>query len=147
MNCIIFVGVFYIATAQVQEIKKTINQEIKMNIYQENLKKKMDKYVRFIYSATKNFPKDETYGVTSQLRRAALSVILNYIEGYARRKLLVRLNFLEISYGSIQETKYLLDLSLNEKYLKQDDYNVSFQLAEEIGAMLWKEIMNIESKE
>jgi len=147
LNCIIFVGVFYIATAQVQEIKKTINQEIKMNIYQENLKKKMDKYVRFIYSATKNFPKDETYGVTSQLRRAALSVILNYIEGYARRKLLVRLNFLEISYGSIQETKYLLDLSLNEKYLKQDDYNVSFQLAEEIGAMLWKEIMNIESKE
>jgi len=117
-----------------------------MNIYQENLKKKMDKYVRFVYSATRNFPRDEIYGVTSQLRRAALSVILNYIEGYARRKLLVRLNFLETSYGSIQETKYLLDLSLNEKYLKQDDYNVSFQLAEEIGAMLWKEIINIESK-
>ncbi|PJB19449.1 four helix bundle protein, partial [Candidatus Falkowbacteria bacterium CG_4_9_14_3_um_filter_36_9] len=57
---------------------------------------------------TRSFPKDELYGITSQLRRAALSVILNYIEGYARKRDKVYKNFLEISYGSLKEAKYLL---------------------------------------
>ncbi|MBI4653213.1 four helix bundle protein [Candidatus Kuenenbacteria bacterium] len=39
-----------------------------------------------VYKITKKFPKDELYGVTSQIRRSSLSIILNYIEGYARRK-------------------------------------------------------------
>ncbi len=43
----------------------------------------MDEYVHFIYKITKTFPKEELYGATSQLRRSSLSVILNYIEGYA----------------------------------------------------------------
>lgn len=116
-----------------------------MNEYQESLKKKMDEYVHFIYKITKNFPKDELYGVISQIRRASLSIILNYIEGYARQKLLVRLNFLEISYGSLQESKYLLDFSYNEKYLDQINFTKSFKLAEEIGAMLWNEIKNLEN--
>jgi len=76
-----------------------------MNQYQEELKLKMDKYVHSVYRVTGDFPKSELYGVISQLRRSALSVILNYIEGYARRKPLVRLNFLETSYGSLKESK------------------------------------------
>ena len=114
-----------------------------MNEYQEQLEKKMDEYVHFIYRVTKDFPKSELYGVTSQLRRTALSIILNYIEGYARRKPLIRLNFLEISYGSLKESKYLLHFSLIEKYLNKNDYKQGIQLAEEIGAMLWKEIENL----
>ena len=115
-----------------------------MNDYQENLKKKMDEFVKFIYKISKKFPKHELYGITSQICRASLSVILNYIEGYARKKSLVRLNFLEISYGSLQESKYILQLCLSEKYLTADEYNFSNKLAEEIGAMLWKEIDNLE---
>lgn len=115
-----------------------------MNEYQEKLKKKMDKYVHFVYQITASFPKKELYGVVSQIRRAALSIILNYIEGYARRKPLVRLNFLEISYGSLKESKYLLNFSLVEKYLSKNDYDNSIKLAEEIGAMLWREIENLE---
>jgi len=57
----------------------------------------MDDFVLDVYSVSKNFPKDELYGVTSQLRRATLSVILNYIEGYARRRDKVYKNCLEIS--------------------------------------------------
>lgn len=114
-----------------------------MNEYQEKLKKKMDEYVHLIYRITKNFPKQELYGVVSQMRRAALSIILN-IEGYARKRPLVCLNFLENSYGSLQESRYLLDFSLTEKYMSKDDYGKGAALAEEIGAMLWTETSNLE---
>jgi len=115
-----------------------------MNEYQEKLKRLMDEYVHFVYKITNKFPKNELYGLTSQIRRASLSIILNYIEGYARQKLLVRLNFLEISYGSFKESKYLLHFSLVEKYLDKTEYKIGLKLAEEIGAMLWKEIKNLE---
>ena len=115
-----------------------------MNEYQENLKKKMNDYAHLVYKLTKNFPKDELYGIVSQIRRAILSVILNYIEGYARKRPSVRLNFMEISYGSLKESKYLLHFSLIEKYLSKQDYSHTIKLAEEIGAMLWKEIENLE---
>jgi len=54
--------------------------------FHDILKKKMDEFVHLVYCITKDFPKSELFGATSQLRRAALSVILNYIEGYARKK-------------------------------------------------------------
>lgn len=84
------------------------------------------------------------YGVTLQIRRVALSIILNYVEGYVRQKSLVRLNFLEISYGSLKESKYLLHFSLIEKYLGKAEYETAIKLAEEIGAMLWNEVKNLE---
>ena len=114
-----------------------------MNAYQEKLKSKMNSYVHIVYSLARSFPREELYGVTSQIRRSSLSVILNYIEGYARKKPLVRLNFLETSYGSLQESKYLLHFSLVEKFINQPDYQQSISLTEEIGAMLWKEIDNL----
>lgn len=77
----------------------------------------MDEYAHFVYKLTKTFPKDEVYGITSQLRRSSVSVILNYIEGYARIKDKVHKNFLEISYGSLKESKYLLHFSFIENYL------------------------------
>lgn len=88
--------------------------------YHEKLRLKMNDYVHSVYKATKTFPREEIYGVTSQIRRAALSVILNYIEGFARRKgdnSKLYNNFLEISYGSLKESKYLSHFSLIEGYL------------------------------
>ena len=97
----------------------------------------MDNYAFDIYEITKKFPKDEIYGLTSQLRRAGLSIVLNYIEGYARRRKLVYKNFLEISYGSLKETKYLIYFSFKQKYLGKEEYQKFNQISEEIGAMLW----------
>lgn len=110
---------------------------MKLETYHEKLKSKMDEFAHLVYKITRNFPKEEIYGTTSQLRRAALSVILNYIEGYARGKDKVHKNFLEISYGSLKESKYLLHFSFIENYLSKIDYNKAIKLAEDIGAMLW----------
>jgi len=108
-----------------------------MTQFHDELKSKMDKYAHLVYKTTRQFPKDELYGVVSQLRRSALSVILNYIEGYARIKGKVYKNFLEISYGSLKESKYLLHFSLAESYLSKQEYDEAIKLAEDIGAMLW----------
>ncbi len=89
------------------------------NDFSEKLKLKMDEYAHLVYGITKKFPKEEIYGITSQLRRSSLSVILNYIEGYARFKKQVKCNFWEISYGSLKESKYLLHFALKEEYYKK----------------------------
>ena len=111
--------------------------------YFDKLRRLMDEYAHFVYRVTKSFPKDEVYGITSQLRRAALSVTLNFIEGFARQKALVKKNFWEIAYGSLKESKYLLHFSLVEKYLTAEDYEKAVNLAEEIGAMLWNALKSI----
>lgn len=100
----------------------------------------MDEYVHFVYDVTKEFPKEELYGSVSQWRRTTLSIILNYLEGYTRRKSLVQLNFLEIAYGSLKESKYLLHFSSQKDYITKKDYDREIKLVEEIGAMLWTEI-------
>lgn len=112
--------------------------------FKDILKKKMDKYIHFVYKITKDFPKEELYGSASQLRRSALSVILNYIEGFARRKKLVQLNFLEISYGSLKESKYLLFFALSENWITRSMYLEGLLLAESIGGMLWTEIIHLD---
>ena len=77
--------------------------------YFEKLHNKMDDYAHDVCRASRKFPKEELYGVTSQIRRSSLSVVLNYIEGFSRKKNLVMINFYEISYGSLKEAKYLAE--------------------------------------
>lgn len=113
--------------------------------YHEVLKSKIDEYVHLIYRLTRKFPKEELYGVTSQLRRSALSVMLNYIEGYARVRGRVHKNFLEIAYGSLKESEYLLLFSEVEGYLSRKEHQAVAKLADEIGAMLWSTIARLDS--
>ena len=113
----------------------------------DELKIIMDEYARFVYKITKKFPREENFGITSQLRRSALSVILNYIEGYARINLTKSYaNFLTNSYGSLKESKYLLYFSFIEKYLSEKDYRQGLGLADNIGKMLWGLIKKIKNK-
>ena len=114
--------------------------------FHEKLQRKIDEYVHGVYFVTRSFPKEELHGLISQLRRSALSVALNYIEGYARGRDLVHKNFLEIAYGSLKESKYLLRFSCVEKYVSESDYKRLDSLAEDIGGMLWGMITNLKSK-
>ena len=110
---------------------------MKSKDFREELKTKMDEYVHFIYKLSCKFPKNELYGSISQIRRATLSVILNYIEGFARIRKTVQQNFYEISCGFLKESKYLLYFALTEKYISNEEYNKGDKMADEIGAMLW----------
>ncbi len=111
--------------------------------FHDKLRHKMDEYAHLSYRITKSFPKSEIFGIVSQLRRSSLSVILNYIEGYARVRGKVYKNFLEISYGSLKESRYLFNFSFQENYIKEQDYNRAMILTDEIGAMLWTTISKI----
>lgn len=82
-----------------------------------------DEMVISIYGKTKMFPKEELYGLTSQLRRAAVSVCANIAEGAARLYKKEYLKFLNISNGSIAEVEYLLLLSNQLGYLQANDYD------------------------
>lgn len=64
-----------------------------------------------IYGMTKRFPKEEMYGLTAQLRRAAVSVPSNIVEGCARESQAESLRFLEIAFGSLRELHYQLGLA------------------------------------
>jgi four helix bundle protein len=97
----------------------------------------LDSFVNTIYDATQGFPKEEIFGVTSQLRRASLSVALNYIEGYARRRGAVFKNFLEIAYGSLKESDYLVHFSYNRGYIKEKDYRKILPIMDRVGKILW----------
>lgn len=104
------------------------------------LKAKMDAYARLTYVVTRDFPKDEIYGITSQLRRAVLSVVLNYVEGFARGTDNEWRHFLRISYGSLKESEYLIFFTYRERYMSKEQYDKLTRLADEIGAMTWKRI-------
>jgi len=69
-----------------------------------------------IYTLTAGFPRDELYGLTSQMRRSAVSVPSNIVEGCARESLTEYLRFLEIAFGSLKELHYQFDLSRRLNY-------------------------------
>lgn len=105
----------------------------------------MHEYVMYTYDVVQKFPKEEMYSSRSQLTRSALSIILNYIEGYSRRREKVQLNFYETAYGSLAESRYLYYFTLQRQWITKEEYDRAIILGEEIGKMLWSEIMVTEA--
>ena len=79
-----------------------------------------DRLVLAIYAETKTFPKVEQFGLTSQLRRAAVSVASNIVEGCARDSQADYIRFLDIAFGSIREVEYQLTLAQRLGYMSED---------------------------
>ena len=104
---------------------------------------KADKLAKEIYKITKTFPKEELFGITSQLRRAALSIPLNLVEGYARISKQDHRRFLEIALGSTKETKYLIYFSFEQKLVQEKDKESLLDLGDEISRLLWSKIKTL----
>ena len=73
-------------------------------------------FVLQTYSLTSNFPKEERYGLTSQFRRAAISIAANIAEGFKKRGNKDKARFLNISHGSLEECRYYIILSKDLNY-------------------------------
>ena len=82
-----------------------------------------DELAIMTYRMTRNFPKEEVYGLTSQMRRAAVSVPTNIVEGCARESQVEYLRFLEIAFGSLRELHYQFGLSSRLGYINETDFS------------------------
>jgi len=114
--------------------------------FHDILKLKIHNFVSYCYRIAKKFPDNEKFGLISQLCRASISIMLNYVEGYARRRDKVKLNFYETSHGSSQECKYIIFFAKTQKWIDENEYLEGQKMAEEIGKMLWSTINLLENK-
>lgn len=99
-----------------------------------------------IYKITKDFPSEEKFGLVSQIRRSALSVPTNIVEGHSRDSKKSFLNFLDIANTSLVETEYHLEVAKDLGYLSEENYNKIEELRREVGALLNSFIRSLRKK-
>ena len=89
-----------------------------------------------LYKLLGKFPKEETYNLVSQIKRAAVSVPTNIVEGHSKGSKKEFLRFLYISRGSLEELKYLLFLSFELGYIDKENFDKFNQKLSRLGYML-----------
>ena len=94
--------------------------------------------VRDIYIVSAKFPKDERFGLTAQIRRAAVSVPSNIAEGYGRVSRGEYVNQLSVARGSLCEVTTLLDVSEQLGFASQEQLVHARDCASKVGGMLWR---------
>lgn len=93
-------------------------------------------FVLSVYSITRQFPDDERFGLTSQFRRAAVSIEANIAEGYKKLSQTDKLRFFNIAQGSLEECRDYIILSLDLNYITEQDYNLLCKQSEYTSRML-----------
>ncbi len=83
-----------------------------------------DEVALLVYRLTATFPREEQYGLTSQMRRAAVSIPSNIVEGCARESQADYLRFLSIAFGSLRELRYQVSLSKRLDFLPNQDFSL-----------------------
>lgn len=99
-----------------------------------------------VYRKTAEFPQNEMFGLTSQVRRASNSISLNIAEGHGRKSTKSYINFLSISQGSLAELESGIILSTKLEFLKEEDCNVLYELIAEENKMLSSLISSLEKR-
>jgi four helix bundle protein len=99
-----------------------------------------------IYKITKSFPKDELYGIISQMRRAATSIPANIAEGYSRRHEKEKIRFINIALGSNAELETHLIVAEKLNYLDNTDNTQLLEINNHIGRSLTNFYRSLESK-
>lgn len=100
-------------------------------VYQKSYKLTLE-----IYQITKDYPREEIYGLTSQMRRSAVSIPCNIAEGYRRGHRKEYIQFLYMANGSCGELETLLSLSQDLDMINKDVFDKLYQLQEEVSKLL-----------
>ncbi len=103
----------------------------KLKVYQKAID-----FSVLIYELTKTFPKEELFGLTSQIRRAVVSISLNIAEGSGNKSNKEFKRFLEIALRSTYEVMSCLEIALKLNYLKEKNHKILIADADEIAAMI-----------
>jgi len=103
----------------------------KLKVYQKAID-----FSVLIYELTKTFPKEELFGLTSQIRRAVVSISLNIAEGSGNKSNKEFKRFLEIALRSTYEVMSCLEIALKLNYLKEKNHRILIADADEIAAMI-----------
>ncbi len=101
-----------------------------LRVYQDGLR-----FVNLVYTLTNKWPKDELFGLSNQLRRAAVSIVLNIAEGTSRTKKDFR-HFLDLSRGSCYECIAVLTIAKERNYISSEEYEVAYGLCEKLSRMI-----------
>lgn len=101
-------------------------------------------FVKLVYRLTRLFPKEEIYGLTSQLRRAAVSVVGNIVEGRGKATDKDFLRFLYISRGSLNEVECYLELAKELEFINLKQYEFIYKKCRGVGYLLYKLIKSLE---
>ena len=99
------------------------------------------------YRLTSLFPRDEIYGITSQIRRAAVSVAANIAEGHGRESSGSFIQFLRISQGSLKELETLMVLAVRVGLAENDDVELLMDRCDELGKMLRSLIRSVQRRD
>ena len=103
-------------------------------------------FITEVYDKTRLFPKEEMYGLTQQIRRAAISIGSNISEGAARNSTKDFIRFLSISLGSHAEIELQLVVARNLHFLSEENYQSLYDQNAKIGKMLVGLIRSLERK-
>jgi len=94
------------------------------------------KFANNIYNLTKKYPQEEMYSLTSQMRRAAVSVMSNIAEGFDRRTTKEFISFLIIARASVSEVQNDLYISLDLDYINNEDFKIYYNHAQKIAKLI-----------
>ena len=99
-----------------KEVKNTSTSFKDLLVWQ-----KAHEFVLAVYKSTESFPLSEQYGLTSQFRRASVSISANIVEGYKKKGQKDKLRFFNIAQGSLEECRYYIILANDLKYINNED--------------------------
>lgn len=94
------------------------------------------KLVLMIYDVTKHFPREEIFGIVSQIRRAAVSITSNIAEGFSRQSYKEKALFYSTSKGSITELQNQLIISRDVKYIDEERFNKIFDQSKTVDRLI-----------
>ena len=137
------------------EVQKPINSEAqrcksaevqKQGYHNLLIWQKAKELVLLVYKITDKFPKTEQYGLTSQTRRAVISVVLNIVEGDRRKSRKEFLRFLDICDGSLTELEACFELAFELNYVSRGDNSLLTDRRRELARMLFSFIKSVENQ-